>query len=236
MADLSLRDFDRICFFTGAGLSAESGVPTYRGKGGTWSSYNYEEYACQAAFDRDPEKVWRFHNMRRAAVAACAPHRGHQLIAEIQQAKPHTAVITQNIDGMLQRAGVRDVIELHGSLWRLRCPCDGAVVENHDVPLLDLKCPCGDEWRPDIVWFGDMLDERRIEEAQAALAGCDCIVSIGTSGVVYPAAALPQIAVQIGAVSVEINPEETAVSHLYQHCLRGSASETLERLWKPSPA
>lgn len=230
---VTLRDFDSICFFTGAGLSAESGVPTYRGKGGTWSQYNYEDYACQPAFDRDPEKVWAFHNARREAVAACEPNRAHHLIAEIQQAKPGTTIITQNIDGLQQRAGAKDVTELHGSLWRMRCPCDGSVTERFDVPLQTLKCPCGDYWRPDIVWFGDILDERSLDRAQEALAGCDCLVSVGTSGVVHPAAALPRIAVAVGAVSIEINPEETAVSHLYQIRLRGSASEMLERLWNP---
>ncbi|MFN3198926.1 MAG: SIR2 family NAD-dependent protein deacylase [Bradymonadia bacterium] len=233
---LSLRNFERICFFTGAGLSAESGVPTYRGKGGMWSQYNYEEYACQEAFDRNPEKVWDFHNARREVVAGCDPNRAHRLIADIKREKPGTSIITQNIDGLLQRAGATDVIELHGSLWRVRCPCDGSKVENFDVPFVASKCSCGDDWRPDIVWFGDMLDEGTMLRAQEALAECDCIVSIGTSGVVYPAAVLPQIAVQIGATSIEINPEETAVSQLYEHCLRGPASEMLERLWNDSSA
>ena len=112
-------DFQRIVFFTGAGLSAESGIPTFRGKGGMWSQYNYEDYACQAAFDRDPEKVWDFHDERRRTVSSCEPNAGHRVIAEVQKRQPNTVVITQNIDGMHQRAGAADVVELHGSLWRV---------------------------------------------------------------------------------------------------------------------
>src|SRR4051812_8123026 len=104
------RDFQNIVLFTGAGMSAESGIPTYRGRGGLWHEYNYEDYACQRAFDRDPEKVWDFHDRRRATVAACAPNRGHQLLAELQRAKPATTIITQNIDGMHQSAGATGVI------------------------------------------------------------------------------------------------------------------------------
>ena len=122
-----LRDFRKIVFFTGAGLSAESGIPTYRGKGGMWTEYDYEDYACQRAFDRDPDKVWDFHDKRRAAVAACEPNAGHRVIAEIQKAQPGTVVVTQNIDGLHARAGSADVVELHGSLWRVRCDPENIV-------------------------------------------------------------------------------------------------------------
>jgi NAD-dependent deacetylase len=222
-----LADFERIVFFTGAGLSAESGIPTYRGHGGIWNEYNYEDYACQGAFDRDPEKVWDFHDKRRAAVAACEPNAGHRVISEIQRGKPETAIITQNIDGLHARAGGRDVIELHGSLWRVRCDREGTVRDDTSVPIAARRCGCGAYLRPDIVWFEDSLDRRVLVRAQQALAHADLIVSIGTSGVVYPAADLPRIAVAAGAVSVEINLEDTPVSKLYQHRLRGKASELL---------
>src|SRR5262249_43575873 len=114
-------DFQRIVFFTGAGLSVESGIPTYRGKGGMWAEYDYEDYACQRAFDRDASRVWDFHDMRREAVAKCNPNPGHEIIANVQAEKPSTAVITQNIDGLHGRSGAKDVVELHGSLWRVRC-------------------------------------------------------------------------------------------------------------------
>lgn len=221
------RDYQRIVFFTGAGLSVESGIPTYRGKGGTWEQYDYQEYACQAAFNRDPNKVLDFHDVRRAAVAECEPNTGHRVIAEVQAAAPATTIITQNIDGLHARAGGRDVLELHGSLWRVRCDRERTIRDDTSVPLAPRTCACGAYLRPDIVWFGDMLDARVMEKAIAALEAADLIVSIGTSGVVYPAADLPRIAVEAGATSVEINLDDTAVSHLFQHRLRGTASELL---------
>lgn len=229
-----LRSCERIVFFTGAGLSAESGIPTYRGRGGIWKQYNYEDFACQRAFDRDPEKVWDFHDTRRERVAACEPNEGHRIIAEVLLAKPECVVVTQNIDGLHQRAGVDGsrVIELHGSLWRVRCDRDGVVVANDQVPINPRRCACGAYWRPDIVWFEDMLDSLVLERAGDVLAKADAIVSVGTSGVVYPAADLPRIAVSNGATSIEINLEDTPVSHLYQHRLRMPASEALAKLWR----
>jgi len=231
-AHISLRKFERIVFFTGAGLSAESGVATYRGKGGVWGRYNYQECACQAAFERNPEKVWDFHDDRREHLAECQPNRAHQIIAEIQREKPQTRVITQNIDGLLQRAGVQNPIELHGNIWRIHCECDGTLKHNYDTPLQSRKCPCGDYWRPDIVWFGDMLDPEVLSQAEQALYDCDCIVSVGTSAVVYPAAALPKIAMDTGAAAIEINLEDTPMTPYYHTAIRDRASEALEKLWQ----
>ncbi len=224
------QDFERIVFFTGAGLSAESGIPTYRGHGGVWSKYNYEDYACQEAFLCDPEKVWDFHDKRRETVAACEPNGAHRVIAEVQRDKPATIIITQNIDGLHQRAGATGVIELHGSLWRVRCDDEDVVVGNDRVPLNPRRCTCGAYWRPDIVWFGDMLDPLNIEKAINALQRCDLLVTVGTSGVVYPAADLPRIAIESGAVTVEINPDTTPVSRLYQHTVRERASTALMKM------
>ena len=221
---IRLADFERPLFFTGAGLSAESGIPTYRGAGGLWHEYDYEEYACQAAFERDPERVWDFHDLRRAKVAACEPNEAHRIIARL----PHARVITQNVDGLHQRAGSTGVIELHGSLWRLRG--SGTIVENFEVPLANRRCADGRYWRPDIVWFGDVLDPLVLQAAAHALEWCDLLVGIGTSASVYPAAELPRIAMRRGVPSVEINPEETPVSARYTHRLRGTASEMLARL------
>jgi NAD-dependent deacetylase len=221
------RNFERIVFFTGAGLSAESGIPTYRGKGGMWHQYDYREYACQEAFERDPEKVWDFHDVRREAVGKCEPNAGHRVIAEVQRAKPATAIVTQNIDGLHARAGGREVVELHGSLWRVRCDRERTVRDDASVPMATRRCACGAYLRPDIVWFGDMLDGNVMSRAIAALESADLIVSIGTSGVVYPAADLPRIAVRGGATSVEINLEDTPVSEMFEYRLRGPASEML---------
>jgi NAD-dependent deacetylase len=227
MAPPRIKDFHRVVFFTGAGMSAESGIPTYRGKGGVWAQYDWQEYACQDAFDRDPEKVWDFHDMRRTAVAACAPNPGHLAIAAVQRDAPATAVVTQNIDGLHQLAGASSVIELHGSLWRVRCARERTVREDRSAPIQARKCGCGAYLRPDIVWFGDALDPASLQRASAALEGCDLLVSVGTSAVVYPAAELPRLAMKRGAVTVEINLEDTPVSDLYQHRLRGKASEML---------
>ncbi len=225
-----LSEFERLVFFTGAGLSAESGIPTYRGDGGVWGKYDYREYACQRAFDRDPAKVWVWHDERRAAVAKSLPNIAHELIAKIQGQRPGTRVITQNIDGLHQKAGAVDVIELHGSLWRLRCEACGSRRENFDLPLEPKHCECGQWWRPDLVWFEDMLDMPVIEAAVSAIEECDCLVSIGTSGVVYPAAEMPIIAMRAGALTIEINPEETPLSALYAHSLRGTATELMKLL------
>jgi NAD-dependent deacetylase len=230
VSPIRFRDFERVVLFTGAGMSAESGVPTYRGKGGIWAAYDYEDYACQRAFDRDPDRVWDFHDKRRAAVAAREPHEGHRVIAELQRRAPNTVVVTQNIDGMHQRAGATGVVELHGSLWRVRCDADAIVREDTTLPMSPRRCACGAYLRPDIVWFEDALDPRVVERARDALAACDLLVSVGTSAVVYPAAELPRIAAARGAVTVEINLEDTPMTPLYRHRLRGKASELLAAL------
>jgi NAD-dependent deacetylase len=225
-----LGDFDRVVFFTGAGMSAESGVPTFRGKGGIWKEYDHQRYACQPAFDEAPERVWEFHNYRRQLVARCQPNAGHCLIARFQQERPGAVVVTQNIDGLHQQAGSERVTELHGSLWRLRCAC-GARAERRDAPLADPRCAgCGAYWRPDIVWFGDTLGDDELGAAAAAIATCQLLISIGTSAVVYPAARMPLEAKRAGALLVEINPDETPLSDAYDIRLRGPASEMLARL------
>jgi NAD-dependent deacetylase len=227
---IRFRDFEKIVFFTGAGMSAESGIPTYRGSGGIWKEYNYEDYACQRAFDRQPEKVWDFHDERRKMVAGCEPNAGHRIVTEVQKAKPGTKIVTQNIDGMHQRAGATVEAELHGSLWRVRCDDESIVRGDHTMPMEPRKCSCGAYWRPDIVWFEDSLDGRVIQRAVKALEGCDLLVSIGTSAVVYPAAELPRIAMARGVPSVEVNLEDTPMSALYKVRLRGKASELLADL------
>jgi len=227
---IRLREFERIVFFTGAGLSAESGIPTYRGRGGVWHAYAWEEYACQRAFERDPDKVWDFHDRRRALVKTCEPNAAHRILAEVQRARPATVIVTQNVDGLHQRAGARDVIELHGSLWRVRCAACRTLRENHETPLGNRRCPCGGWLRPDVTWFEDPLDLGRLRAAADALAACDLLVTIGTSGVVYPAAELPRLAA--AATRVEVNPEETPHSPWYTHHLREPASVALARLWE----
>ncbi len=229
--DLPLERFEHIVFFTGAGLSSECGLPTYRGEGGIWGSYDYQDYACQRAFDRDPDRVWDFHDERRRVMGAAAPGLAHSVMAKIQQERTTTVIVTQNIDGLHQRAGAVDVVELHGSVWRVRCSCPGAPFENKDLPIERRCVACGAWRRPDIVWFEDPMQQAPLERAAEVLMASDLLVSIGTSGVVYPAAQLPRMAKAAGAMCVEINPQETPVSGLYDIHMRTGAAEALRTLW-----
>ena len=236
MRAVRLREFQRVIFFTGAGMSAESGVPTYRGAGGIWKEYDYRRYACQEAFDRTPEAVWEFHNYRRSIVAACNPNPGHDIIARCERVLPSVTVITQNIDGLHARAGSKRILELHGNLWRVRCDTCKTKETGSENPRTQLHCPQCNGWlRPDIVWFGDYLDETVLDAAQQFLKDCDLLVSIGTSAVVYPAAVLPEIARSFGAQCVEINPDPTPASYLYQVHMRGPATTSLAELAESLP-
>jgi NAD-dependent deacetylase len=226
---IHLKDYERIVFFTGAGLSAESGIDTYRGPNGVWQKYDFRQYACQSAFDEDPERVWDFHDARRAYVDKCEPNAAHEVIASVQRDGKAGGVITQNIDGLHQKAGAEKVLELHGSLWRVRCPREGYVEENRDIPI-ERRCGCGAYLRPDVVWFEDPLKVDVIRRAAEALQQCDLLVSIGTSAVVYPAAELPLLAMERGAATVEINIADTPMSHLYDHVVRMKATDALQAM------
>ncbi|MFQ6676982.1 MAG: NAD-dependent deacetylase [Fidelibacterota bacterium] len=229
---IDTKKFKRIVFFTGAGMSAESGVPTYRGEGGIWYKYKWEEYACQDAWRRNPEKVFDFHDLRREEALKCFPHTGHEMITNIQNSHPDVTVVTQNIDGMHQRAGTENVIELHGSLWRVRCEKEGVITEDlAEGPFTNRKCKCGAWLRPDIIWFSDMLNQAVIEMADIIISNCDLFISIGTSGVVWPAAGYPQLAKSSGALCIEINPEPSELSNIFDHNYRGKAGEILPKLF-----
>ncbi|MBA4284019.1 MAG: RNA polymerase subunit sigma [Xanthomonadaceae bacterium] len=230
------RQLRRIVLFTGAGLSAESGVPTYRGAGGIWCEYRYEDYACQRAFERDPVKVLDFHALRRAAVLGCAPHAGHDHIRAMQARHPGVQVITQNIDGLLQRAGVAVDAELHGSLWRLRCPVHGVRADQAAAEFVARRCPdcppATAPWlRPDITWFEDAVDAEVFEHAAMRVDDAELFVGIGTSGAVWPAAGFAERARRRGARMIEINPEDNEASARYDERLRLPASIGLPTLF-----
>lgn len=230
--DIPLTKDKRIVFFTGAGMSAESGVPTYRGKGGIWHEYNWEEYACQEAWEMYPNNVFDFHDLRREEALKCKPHTGHEIITEVQKKYSNVTIVTQNIDGMHQRAGSQNVIELHGSIWRVRCEREGLIKEDlNRGAFAERKCECGAWLRPDIVWFSDMLNSDVLRKADEAISQCDLFISIGTSGVVWPAAGYPQLAKSSGAVCVEINPEDSEQSFLYDHIIRGTAGNMLAEIF-----
>lgn len=220
-----------IVIFTGAGMSAESGVPTYRGKDGIWEEYDWEEVACEEAFRRDPEKVLEFHDLRRSMLLGCRPHAGHNALVQLEARHPDVTIITQNIDGLHQRAGSTNVIELHGSLWRLRCPNDHKIYPiTPNIPP-PLRCSCGYWLRPDITWFSDSLNLPTFTKASNLIHDCDLFVAVGTSAVVWPAAGLPQIAARKGALMVEINPEKNELSPLYGQQIRDLASNVLPKLF-----
>ncbi|MEQ1439813.1 NAD-dependent deacylase [Fontimonas sp. SYSU GA230001] len=222
---LELSRFTRVVVFTGAGMSAESGVPTYRGRGGIWQQYDYREYACEDAFQRDPGKVLDFHELRRTHVLGCAPHAGHAHLAALQRGHPALSLITQNIDGLHQRAGSAVAAELHGSLWRLRCARHGVREDAAAGRFETRRCPqCGSMLRPDITWFGDLVDEAVFGRARALIDACDLFVSIGTSAVVWPAAGLIPFAHRPRPYLVEINPEETEGSERFDAVIRAPAS------------
>lgn len=229
---MNLGTYERIVFFTGAGISAESGVPTYRGRGGIWTEYDYREYACQRAFERDPQKVLDFHELRRAKVLACAPHAGHRRIAELQAARSGITLITQNIDGLHARAGSVTPIELHGSLWRLRCARHGIVEDFAAGAYARRYCAhCDATLRPDITWFEDAIDTDAFERAGELVRTAQLFVAVGTSAVVWPAAGFIEMAREAGACMVEINPEETGASELFDLHVREPASIALPRLF-----
>ncbi len=223
---LRLGQFERVVVFTGAGMSAESGVPTYRGRGGIWNEYNYEDHACELAFRRDPRKVLDFHELRRSHVLGCHPHAGHAHLTALQRAHPSLSVVTQNIDGMHQRAGTVVAAELHGSLWRLRCPQHGSLLDAASGRYRVRACPqCGQALRPDITWFGDGIDQAVFAQAQALIDACDLFICIGTAAIVWPAAGLiPTQRRQSPIWRVEINPDRTEVSDAFDDEARAPAS------------
>jgi len=224
-------DYKHIVFFTGAGMSAESGVPTDRGKGGVWHKYNWEDYACQVAFIRDPEAVLDFHETRRRVLIDCLPHGGHELISDLEKSQENVWIITQNIDGMHPRAGSKNIVELHDSAWRLRCDHCEIVIDDHSPDhYKNSKCDNDHRLRQDIIWFNDSLIPAITQKADEIISKSDLFISIGTSGVVWPAAGFPQIAKSNGATLIEINPEPSEQSDLYDHVFRGRASNMLNTI------
>lgn len=221
----------RVLALTGAGVSAESGIPTFRGAGGLWRNYRPEDLATPEAFARDPKLVWEWYDWRRGLVAAARPNPAHRALAAFSTRHPELTLVTQNVDGLHALAGSPDVIELHGSLWRTRCTRCGLEREErrHPLPGLPPRCVCGGLERPAIVWFGEMLPPDAWDAAESAALHCDLILVIGTSSVVWPAASLVPLALQSGAVGIEVNPDATPMSDQLI-VLRGPAGEVLPSL------
>ncbi len=222
----------RVAALTGAGISAESGVPTFRSLGGFWENESLEDLATPQGFARDPRRVWAWYDARRVQVSRCVPNAGHVALARFGRAHPDFRLITQNVDGLHAAAGSAGVILLHGDLFRVRCTKEGTSREDRRVPLPEIppRCECGALLRPDVVWFGEMLPEEAMQQATEAANEAEVFLSIGTSAVVYPAAALPEIARRNGAYLVEINVEETPLSPLADEVVLGPAAEVLPEL------
>lgn len=209
----------RIAVLTGAGISAESGIPTFRGEDGLWQKFRVEDLATPEAFARNPLLVWEWYEQRRSMVRDAQPNAAHRALAALRNA----VVITQNVDGLHQRAGSHDVIELHGNLFRTRCVRETTIREVPEaLDKLPPRCSCGALLRPDVVWFGEMLPEGVFERAEDLVRTADLLLVIGTSGIVFPAAGLVSIH---DGLSVEINPNPSAISSACTFALQATAVE-----------
>jgi NAD-dependent protein deacetylase/lipoamidase len=233
----ALKDAGSLAVLTGAGISAESGVPTFRGPGGLWRNYSPEELATPEAFERDPRLVWEWYEWRRDGIRKAQPNAGQLALAALERRKPPRSsetftLITQNVDGLHDRAGSRRILKLHGDIWVTRCTGCAAEERKESPPLAELppRCRCGALLRPGVVWFGEALPAAEWEQAFAAAAEAQVLMVVGTSGVVYPAAGLVHVARRAGAEIVVINPEATALDSEARWVLRGRAGEILPRL------
>jgi NAD-dependent deacetylase len=222
-----------VVVLTGAGVSAESGIPTFRdAMDGLWAKYRPEDLATPEAFARDPATVSRWYDERRLKCAVARPNAGHVALAELQRRCPRFTLITQNVDRLHQAAGSRDVVELHGTLWVWRCTRCGAETEERGPAFTEYppRCRCDAPRRPSVVWFGETLPEDAVERAYRDAGLCDLFFSVGTSSVVYPAADLAHAARRNGATIAEINPEPTPLSGVADWSILGKAGEVLPEL------
>ncbi len=228
-----VRRSPRVAVLTGAGISAESGLGTFRGAGGLWEGHRVEDVATPRAFQRDPGLVWRFYNLRRAALAKVAPNPGHHALVALESRLGDAfTLVTQNVDGLHQQAGNRNVLEIHGALRRVRCTGCNALADRGTEALADLPVcdACGQLLRPDVVWFEEALPDDIWKQAEDAVARCDCFLVVGTSAVVYPAAGLIDLARREGAAVIEVNVTPSQASSRVDVLLLGPSGSVLPEL------
>lgn len=224
-----LKTAEHLLFFTGAGISAESGIPTFRGEEGLWKKFKPEELANFDAFMRNPDLVWEWYQYRRKIVNDSGPNPGHEAIAELQQYFPKITVVTQNVDNLHRRAGSKTVYELHGNIERNYCVKCKKTWEEEKFEFTDKvpHCSCGGNIRPDVVWFGEMLPQEQFTLSEKAASDCDIIFVVGTSGIVYPAAYIPIAARQSGKFMVEVNLASTELTGAADVSYKGKSGEIL---------
>ncbi|MBH0177654.1 MAG: NAD-dependent deacylase [Nitrospira sp.] len=224
-----------IAVLTGAGISADSGVPTFRGAEGLWRNFRAEDLATPEAFERDPRLVWEWYNWRRELIATKKPNPAHEAIAKLERRCAQFWLITQNVDGLHRTAGSHRLSEIHGNIWMVRCTACGQVTENRDIPIqmLPICRACRNLLRPHIVWFGESLAEEDLQRSYTALQASDLCLVIGTSGVVYPAAGFASIAKEAGAFVAEINLDRTPQSDWIDLSLQGRAKDIVPLLLEP---
>lgn len=227
-----LRTATRIAALTGAGVSAESGIPTFRGPGGLWRTFQPEDLATPRAFARDPKLVWEWYDWRRQLIARAEPNAAHHALAELESRRPGFQLITQNVDGLHHRAGSARVVTLHGDIWIVRCLACGVSCRDERVPLPELppRCSCGGMLRPGVVWFGESLPSGEWAAAEEAASRCDVFLVVGTAAAVMPAGGLALRAQRCGARVIEVNPAGTQLSAIVDCSLRGPAGEILPAL------
>lgn len=228
-----LSKAENVIVFTGAGISAESGIPTFRGKDGLWQKYRAEELATPFAFESDPKKVWEWYDWRRQLIKKANPNSAHIVMAEMEKYYTNFNIITQNVDGLHRRAGNANVIELHGNIWRAKCIKEDRTFDFYDVPLREIppRCKCGSLIRPDVVWFGEAMPIKEVKRAFSLVEECEVMLVVGTSALVQPAANLPFIAKTNNALIIEINIDPTPVSNIADVSLFGKAGKIVPEIW-----
>tara|TARA_B100001094_G_C18052511_1_gene730801 strand:+ start:57 stop:770 length:714 start_codon:yes stop_codon:yes gene_type:complete len=229
-----IREANKITVLTGAGTSAESGVATFRGQNGLWKGLRPEELASPEGFAADPNKVWEWYNLRRASLMKIECNPGHLALSQLEKDKSDFLLVTQNVDRLHQKAGSKNLIELHGNIWEVRCTACGAVFDETMTSLPPLpKCKkCHNLLRPAVVWFGEQLPSGSFEKAAHNTAKSDVLIVVGTSAVVYPAAGLAQIAKQSGAAVIEVNIENTSNTTIANIFIKGKSGEILPLITK----